>query len=348
MVEKARRSGVLFRPHFKTHQSAEIGGWFSARGVSNITVSSVKMAEYFAVQGWDDITIAFPANPREIDAINALAGNLHLGLILDSVDTAQFLAGQLRFPVDAWIDVDTGYHRTGVACDATDEAISLARALASSPLITLKGFLTHAGHTYAARSTSEIEGIYIETAERLDTLRSQLESAGFQGLSLSVGDTPSCSVVDDLSAGGRIDEVRPGNFVFYDFMQAELGTCSIDDVAVALACPVVSKNAQRCQVVVHGGGVNLSKEFIVDRQGLKTYGAVALPSTEGPGWGPTLETAYVNSISQEHGVVQVDKEAFERIPIGSLLMVIPVHSCMTADLMKSYITLSGETVSMMV
>jgi len=62
MAVKAGRSGVLFRPHFKTHQSAQIGGWFRERGVSKITVSSVKMAEYFAGQGWDDITIAFPAN----------------------------------------------------------------------------------------------------------------------------------------------------------------------------------------------------------------------------------------------------------------------------------------------
>jgi D-serine deaminase-like pyridoxal phosphate-dependent protein len=149
-------------------------------------------------------------------------------------------------------------------------------------------------------------------------------------------------VVDDLSA---VDEIRPGNFVFYDFMQVEIGSCQLEDVAVALACPVVSKNAARGQVVVHGGGVHLSKEFIVDRQGRKTYGAIALPA--GDGWGPIIESAYVSSISQEHGVINVDRETFERIPLGGLVMVLPVHSCMTADVMGSYVTLSGRDLGMM-
>lgn len=31
MAEKARRGGVRFRPHFKTHQSGEAGEWFRER-----------------------------------------------------------------------------------------------------------------------------------------------------------------------------------------------------------------------------------------------------------------------------------------------------------------------------
>ncbi|RLD73544.1 MAG: alanine racemase, partial [Bacteroidetes bacterium] len=60
MAEKARKHHLSFRPHFKTHQSAEIGNWFKDAGVDKITVSSVSMAEYFAKHGWKDITIAFP------------------------------------------------------------------------------------------------------------------------------------------------------------------------------------------------------------------------------------------------------------------------------------------------
>ncbi len=298
MSAKAARSGVDFRPHFKTHQSARIGSWFRERQVSKITVSSVKMAEYFAAQGWDDIVIAFPANMREIEAINELAGKARLGLIFDSVDTARFFGEQLRFPVEAWIEIDTGYHRTGIAWDDKGEAANIARAIVSSGLMALRGLLTHAGHTYAARSTDEIRRIYAETAERMAGVRTDLALHGFTGMLLSVGDTPSCSVVDDLSAGGLVDEVRPGNFVFYDLMQAELGSCSVEDIAVAVACPVVAKNAERCQVVVHGGGVHLSKEFMVDRQGKRTYGAVALPASEGLGWGAVLDGAYVSSVSQ--------------------------------------------------
>src|SRR5512147_1045773 len=104
MAEKARANHVRFRPHFKTHQSAQIGAWFREFGVEAITVSSVTMADYFAASGWNDITIAFSVNWREIEATNRLAASNHLGLLVDSVETAQMLAQQLAHPADAWLD----------------------------------------------------------------------------------------------------------------------------------------------------------------------------------------------------------------------------------------------------
>ncbi|MFP4059012.1 MAG: hypothetical protein ACLFUC_00845 [Bacteroidales bacterium] len=44
MALRAQKNKVLFRPHFKTHQSATIGNWYRDHGVTAITVSSVKMA----------------------------------------------------------------------------------------------------------------------------------------------------------------------------------------------------------------------------------------------------------------------------------------------------------------
>ena len=44
MAAKAKAANVVFRPHFKTHQSREIGEWFRASGVDKITVSSLNMA----------------------------------------------------------------------------------------------------------------------------------------------------------------------------------------------------------------------------------------------------------------------------------------------------------------
>ena len=47
------------------------------------------MAEYFAENGWNDITIAFPFNLLEIDKINELAGKINLNILIileDSID----------------------------------------------------------------------------------------------------------------------------------------------------------------------------------------------------------------------------------------------------------------------
>ena len=92
MAEKARLQGIRFRPHFKTHQSAAVGEWFRAVGVTAITVSSVDMALYFADHGWDDITIAFPVNIRQMRAINSLARRIRLGLLVESLESLQLFA----------------------------------------------------------------------------------------------------------------------------------------------------------------------------------------------------------------------------------------------------------------
>ena len=89
MAQKARGAGIRFRPHFKTHQSAAIGEWFRAQGVTAITASSLEMAEYFANAGWDDITVAFPVNVREMDTINRLAQRIELNLLVEAPESSR-------------------------------------------------------------------------------------------------------------------------------------------------------------------------------------------------------------------------------------------------------------------
>lgn len=79
MVSRALSSGVRFRPHFKTHQSLAIGEWYRDYGVEAITVSSMRMAEYFS-QAWQDITIAFSFNILETGRVNSLPVNCRLNL----------------------------------------------------------------------------------------------------------------------------------------------------------------------------------------------------------------------------------------------------------------------------
>jgi D-serine deaminase-like pyridoxal phosphate-dependent protein len=339
MVHKARNNDVRLRAHFKTHQSSQVGSWCHELGIKEITVSSVKMAEYFASHGWDDITIAFPVNWREIEVLNRLAKEIHLGLLVESPETVDFLAQNLKHPVDIWLDVDAGYHRTGIAWDDVDRAREVVEKIQASSLFTLKGMLTHNGNSYSLRTTEAIQALYDQTVERFSSLREKLDV----DLELSIGDTPTCSILDDFRA---VDEIRPGNFVYYDVMQVIIGSCTWEDVAVALACPVVAKYPERNEIVIHGGGVHLSKDSFVDKEGRLIYGMIALPQEDG--WGSVLEGSYVKSLSQEHGVIVADDETFERVQVGSLVMVLPVHSCMTADLMKSYITLTGNTIRMMV
>jgi len=342
MINKARKNRVTFRPHFKTHQSAQIGEWFREAGITAITVSSVEMAIYFARNGWQDITIAFPVNLREIENINKLAEFIQLSLLVESREVVDFLNQQLSARVAVWIKIDVGYHRTGLPWDHFDAVAALARQISESPRMDFKGLLTHSGHSYHAASADEVKTIYAETMARLTDLKNHLADQGFGDTKISIGDTPCCSIVPDLSGA---DEIRPGNFVFYDVMQLAIGSCSEQDIAVAVACPVVAKHRERNEIVIYGGAIHLSKEFIVTKNGDKIFGYVT--QFHGDGWETTMKNSYVASLSQEHGIVKVADDFFDRIGVGDLLLILPIHSCLTVNLLKQYVTLDGETIRTM-
>jgi len=92
----------------------------------------------------------------------------------------------------------------------------------------------------------------------------------FPEIKSSIGDTPSCSLAENFE---HIDEIRPGNFVFFDLMQYNLGVCKLSNIAVCVACPVVDINRDRNHIVIYGGGVHLSKEFVIQK-GEKYFGLV--------------------------------------------------------------------------
>ncbi|UCG25309.1 MAG: alanine racemase [Chloroflexota bacterium] len=340
MADKAAASGVRFRPHFKTHQSAGVGEWFRDASVGAITVSSVDMAAYFARHGWLDITVAFPVNVRQAAVVNELAGQIQLNLLVESAEAVETLAPKQRHEAAAWIKIDTGYGRTGIQWDDNGRLSEVARAVEQTQTLGLTGLLAHAGHTYGARSVNRIVEIYRETASRMVRARDALAAEGWHVL-LSVGDTPSCSIMPRFES---VNEVRPGNFVFYDLAQLALGACSEADIALAVACPVVAKHGSRSQLVIYGGAVHLSKESIPGDDGHEIYGRIALPAEQG--WSSMYRDRAVVSLSQEHGIVQAEEELFSRTRVGDLLVILPVHSCLTANLLGKFVTVEGRAIEM--
>jgi D-serine deaminase-like pyridoxal phosphate-dependent protein len=347
MAEKAQHQGIRFRPHFKTHQSAMIGNWFRSAGVSAITVSSVEMAQYFARNGWEDITIAFPANLRQVAAYNQLGQTIRLGLLVESKDTAEFLHDHLTAPADIWIEIDEGTHRTGIGWDQPEAVLQLAKALQPTDHLRLRGLLTHAGRIYRAGSPAEIIRIYQEAVQRMNFVRQFLVGQGLI-VEVSVGDTPGCTLCADL---GPVDEIRPGNFVFYDSQQLVMDVCTLQDIAAIVACPVVAKYPERGEVVIYGGAVHLSKDTVTVN-GQNVYGMVATVKDEVEGkqhqrWITLVKGGFVSRLTQEHGVVFLPVAALNLINIGDLLYVIPAHVCLTVSALGAYLTTDGQIIPTM-
>src|SRR6056297_2892742 len=140
IVRKAEKHHLEFRPHFKTHQSADIGRWFKDEGVSGITVSSVKMALYFARNGWKDITIAFPVNIREMGAINKLSEEISVTILISDPDIIGKLADKAESAMGVMIEIDTGSNRTGLAVSQNEELQRLIAGLSDFKNLEFKGF----------------------------------------------------------------------------------------------------------------------------------------------------------------------------------------------------------------
>jgi D-serine deaminase-like pyridoxal phosphate-dependent protein len=110
-----------------------------------------------------------------------------------------------------------------------------------------------------------------------------------------------------------------------------------------MAAPVVEIHSERNEIIVHAGAVHLSKDRMTDDQGRTIYGKVVLFKKNG--WGKSLPGVYVKSISQEHGIIHWDATNEEPVQVGDLLGILPVHSCLTANLMREYVTFEGERFS---
>lgn len=337
MADKAKRHHLSFRPHFKTHQSASIGEWFREIGVEKIAVSSIEMAAYFQKHGWKDIAVAFPINLREIDRINALATKCTLSVLVSAEGVSKRLSEMAQHSLGVWLEIDTGYGRSGFPDNGLAAILNEIKMIDAAENLHFKGLLIHNGHSYKCKGQSEIKGVHEASIKRLRILKKELQTAGVSNFEISLGDTPTCAVAENFDG---IDEIRPGNFIFYDLTQASIGSCALTDIAVVLACPVVAVYPARNQLVVHGGGVHLSKDSL-QSSGHISYGRVVLPT--GELWNICPPSAFVSSISQEHGILSMPAEMLQNIQVGDILGILPVHSCMTADLMRGYYLLEKSS-----
>lgn len=331
MAQKARQKGLELKPHFKTHQSLTVGRWFKDEGIKKITVSSVEMAEYFAGDGWSDITIAFPLNPRTLGRVQALAENIELSLIISDPEIIPILAQGISTDIGLYIEVDTGSGRTGFQPVREDVIRQIINSITRHHHLRFLGFYSHPGHSYRARSASQILEIQHRAVQQMNKLKT-LFGDRWGPLRCCIGDTPSCSAGEKWDG---IDEISPGNFVFYDLMQVKIGACQPENIAVALACPVVAIYPDRSEIAVHGGAIHLSKDYLKYGDD-PVYGRLVSLSKDNR-WESSIKDCYVRSVSQEHGIIRCSDKVIRELKLGNLVGILPVHSCLAADTMRQYV-----------
>lgn len=322
MSEKAKQLGVHLRPHIKTHKCIEVAKIQTAGHDGAITVSTLAEARAFAKHGFDDITYAVPIERGKFDeAIEILSRGVKLNLLTDDAATVKALAdvsGNADVNFDVFLKVDCGTHRVGVEPDA-NEAVEIPRLISDSKNLNFAGVLTHAGHSYDVRTREQILEVAHHERDVMVALAEKLRSDGIAVPTVSVGSTPTMSLVDHLDG---VDEIRPGNYIFFDNFQATLGSCSFEDTALTVLAAVIHKG--KGKLVVDAGAIALSKD----------RGPVGLDPSCGYGRVLDLEGnesgLRVTGMSQEHGTITGDSEYLDRLKVGDRVRLLANHSCLTA------------------
>lgn len=344
MQNRAQQFQVMLRPHVKTHKCIELAKRQQALGAKGVTVSTFYEAEQFAAAGFNDITWAFPLPPVYATRAVELANKITLRLVIDNFDAFNVLtqvAAHASHPVHVWLKVDCGYHRAGID-PASTLAEDISRSLANSKALFFDGILTHAGHSYSAKSKEEIVRIAEQERSIPVDFAQWLRGNGITVPAISIGSTPTMTLTENLNG---ITEIRPGNYVFYDYTQVQLGVCSVSNCALTVLASIVSHQPGALHFITDAGALALSKD----------PGPTHLHNDMGMG---TLYEDYerrrlfahldvqIQSLSQEHGKIVVDKD-FDiegQFKIGERVRILEHHSCLTAANFDRYYVVRGNEV----
>ena len=344
MLARAATHGFNLRPHVKTTKSTAIAALAHGGNKGPVTVSTLKEAEYFLRGGFADITYAVGITPNKFShAAHLLQAGADLKLLLTDVRIARELAAFAdanASHMKVLVEIDSGEHRTGFLPESPD-LLECAAVVSDSNNLTIRGLLTHGGHSYQCQTVEEISRVAEEERQSLLAARGRLGERGIDIDVLSSGSTPTAVHGENFEG---ITEMRPGVYLAGDLFQAQIGSCNLDDVAVSVLAAVVGHDRRRNRLVIDAGGLALSKDRSTEKSPID-YGYGLLTRVDGSRFDADLIVAGVH---QEHGEVESSAPLpFDELPPGSLVRVLPNHVCMTAAAYDCYHVVEGDGITVL-
>jgi D-serine deaminase-like pyridoxal phosphate-dependent protein len=221
------------------------------------------------------------------------------------------------------VEIDSGLHRAGVP---PAHAADLCRLALSLPGLDLDGIFTFRGASFSGSGGRPAAELGREEGELMAALADELRAADIPIREVSVGSTPTGRAAAGVTG---VTEVRPGTYVFGDYSLAGRGTIGYDEVALSILCTVVSRPSADT-ATVDGGSKTFCGDMAPDRARLHGYARAV-----------DME-AYVDRMSEEHGVVRLPEGADP--PVGARVAFYPIHVCTTVNLADELIGVRGGRV----
>jgi len=322
-----------FRPHLKTAKCREITLELVKNFGSRAMVSTIEEIENLKNCGVNDFLYSVSIVPSKFERLaKCLSEDCEITVLVDSVYIAEKLVkffNQTGFKIKAVIELDLDGHRSGVSPNSKQKIYQIAKLLNDAKLF--RGVMSHAGESYnITNKTSLLKCAKNEVDQTLIAV-SFLKSNSIDCELITIGSTPTMlsNYYDE-----RINELRAGVFVFFDLVQAGVGICKIQDIAISVLTSVISINEESNSIIVDAGWTALSRDTGNANHTIDYgYGQVCNIL------GEVIEDLIVSNLQQEHGIIRIRENSKAKLPVlkpGDLLRTLPNHACATAAAHNKY------------
>jgi D-serine deaminase-like pyridoxal phosphate-dependent protein len=319
MAEFFRDTSCKLRPHFKAHKTPEIAKRQLAAGsCTGLTCATVSEAEV-AAEFCDDVLLANEAiGPGKCERLAALARRIQMTVAVDSLPGVEALdrAGKAAgVSIGAVVDLDVGQRRCGV--QPGKEAVTLARRVAASGHLVLRGVMGYEGHLLALEDRRERETRTRAAMERLAETARLIQADGLRCDLVSCGGTGTYDISGKVNG---ITEVQAGSYVLMDSDYGRLDL-PFEQAFWVLGTIVSRPEPTRC--VADAGHKSQTKDH-------------GLPST------PDIPGAEVVSLYDEHATIRIPADS--PVSVGDRVRLRPSHTDPTMNLHDVIYALEGGRV----
>jgi D-serine deaminase-like pyridoxal phosphate-dependent protein len=317
------------RPHFKAHKTPEIARRQLAAGSCvGLTCATVPEAEV-AAGVCDDILIANEiigadkcGRVAELAAGDGLQGPRQITIAVDSEEGLRQIAaaiadrtGPRRREVGILVDLNVGQGRCGVA--PGPEALALARIVASTPGVRLRGVMGYEGHLQPIPDRGEREQKARAAMSELVAAARLLQGSGLPCEIVSGGGTGTFDISGRVPG---VTEIQAGSYALMDTDYARLGL-PFEHAFSVLGTVVSRPGAAYC--VADCGHKSTTKDH-------------GLPSVKG------IPGATVTLLNDEHVVIALP--AAHPIGVGDRIELYPSHTDPTVNLHDVFYAVENQQV----
>lgn len=294
-------------PHVKTHKIPEITRMQIDAGITKFKAATTSEAQMAAAVGASEILIAHQLVGPKIDQLSQLIDDYpstKFAVIVDDAHAAEAInriCGDVESPLDVYIDIDCGMHRTGIPLGPQSDA--LRAHLASLSGLRYAGLHVYDGHLHdpdLQQRTQKVREIQSKVA--------QYETA-HPSPRVIVGGSPTFGIW----AGETQWCCSPGTTLLWDFGYGDAHPDLPMTIAAALIARVISKPREG-QICLDLGHKSIAAEMALENR-------VRFPD---------LPDARPVGQSEEHLVLETSQAG--SIPVGEIVIALPRHICPTVAL----------------